>query len=251
MIIHPLLENLRKLRLKGAAQALGLQLNNPEIKHLQFEERLSLLIDHEISFRDQQQLQKRLTKAKFKNQACIPDVIYEPSRKLDRSLILSLESGRWINEHQNLLITGATGTGKSYLAEAIAHSACLKGFEVLRVQFPRILHQLTAAKGDGSYERLQANLAKVDLLLMDDFGISPFSDEHRRDFLEIADERYNRKSTIITSQLPVSSWHEAIGDSTLGDAILDRLIHNAYRMPLEGESMRKKNKKEKSHENAL
>ena len=240
MMIHPVLENLRALRLVGAAQALEMQLQNTASQDLTFEERLSLLVDYEKSFREQRRLQSRLKKAKFRNQACIPDIIYDPFRKLDKSLILNLENCLWIKEHKNILITGATGTGKSYIAEALAHSACLKEVHVLRVQFPRILHDLTAAKGDGGYARLQAQLCKVELLLIDDFGIAPFSDENRRDFLEIADERYNRKSTIITSQLPVSNWHEAIGDSTLGDAILDRLIHHAYRISLEGESMRKK-----------
>jgi DNA replication protein DnaC len=242
MIIHPVLENLRKLRLTGAAQALELQLNNTASQGLTFEERLSLLVDYEMGFREQKRLQSRLKRARFKNQACIPDIIYDPSRKLDRSLILALENCLWVREHKNILITGATGTGKSYIAEALAHSACLKEVHVLRVQFPRILHDLTAAKADGGYARLQAHLAKVEVLLIDDFGLAPFTDENRRDFLEIADERYNRKATIITSQLPVQNWHQAIGDSTLGDAILDRLVHNAYRISLEGESMRRKQK---------
>jgi len=240
MIIHPVLESLKQLRLKGFVEALENQLKNPESKQLLFEERLALLTDHEIALRENKQLQNRLKKAKFKQQACLQDVIYEPSRKLDRSLIMSLDNCDWITKHRNILITGATGTGKSYVAEAIAHNACLKGFKVLRVQCPRIFQQLIAAKADGSYLKMQAEMAKADLLLIDDLGISPLTDENRRDFLGVIDDRCKSRPTIITSQLAVKDWHEAIGDATLADAILDRLIHNAYRICLEGESMRKK-----------
>lgn len=240
MILHPVIENLKKLRFKGMIEALVSQETNAASKHLQFEERLALLVDHEISFRENRRLQARLKNAKLKEQACMQDLIYEPSRRLDRSLILSFENCDWITKHRNILITGATGTGKSYLAQALIHNACLKGFEVLRVQFPRVLHELTAAKADGSYLKMQNKIAKVDVLLIDDFGIAPFTDEHRRDFLEIIDDRYNSKSTLITSQLLIQDWHGAIGDSTIADALLDRLIHNAYRISLEGDSMRKK-----------
>lgn len=252
MILHPVIENLKKLRLKGVLEALTTQMENAENNNLKFEERLALLFEHEISIRQNRKLQVRLKNAKLKEPACMQDLIYEASRKIDKPLILSFESCDWVAKHRNILITGATGTGKSYLAQALAHNACLKGFEALRVQFPKVLHQLTAAKADGSYLKMQSQLAKVDVLLMDDFGIAPFTDEHRRDFWEIVDDRYNKKSTVITSQLPVEDWHEAIGDSTLADAILDRLVHNAYRAPLEGESMRKKitakTKKESFHE---
>lgn len=254
MILHPVMENLKKLRLKGVLEALTIQMANPVSKQQQFEERLSLLIDHELSFRANKKLQVRLKNAKLKEPACMHELIYEPSRKLDKSLILSFETCDWVSKHRNILITGATGTGKSYLAQALVHNACLKGFEVLRVQFPKILYQLTAAKADGNYLKLQNRLAKVDVLLMDDFGIAPFTDEHRRDFLEIIDDRYNSKSTLITSQLSIQDWHTAIGDSTVADAILDRLIHNAYRISLEGDSMRKKmaskNNKESLNETA-
>jgi DNA replication protein DnaC len=252
MILHPVIENLKQLRLKGVLEALTMQMVNAESGKLPFEERLALLFEHEIAMRQNRKLQIRLKNAKLKESACMQDVIYEASRKLDKSLILSFESCDWITKYRNILITGATGTGKSYLAQALAHNACLKGFEVLRVQFPKVLHQLTAAKADGSYLKMQTHLAKVDVLLMDDFGIVPFTDEHRRDLWEIIDDRYNKKSTVITSQLPVEDWHDVIGDSTLADAILDRLVHNAYRVALEGESMRKKittkSNKESCHE---
>lgn len=238
-MIHPVLENLKKLRLKGIIEALEIQLKNPDSKHLLFEERLALLIDHEMTLRENKRLQSRIKNAKFRHQACIHDIIYEPSRKLDRTLIMSLESCDWITKHQNILITGATGTGKSYLAEAFAHNACLRGFSVLRVQVPRIFQELKVAKADGSYLKMQANMAKADLLLIDDLSASEFTNEIRRDLLGILDDRYGCKSIIVTSQLDVKSWHESIGDATIADAILDRLIHNAYRFALEGSSMRR------------
>lgn len=239
MINHPVIENLKKLRLKGVVEELEKQLQNRESDHLLFEERLSILINNEIDLRENKRLQVRLKKAKFKNQAYLQDVTYEASRKLDKSLMLSFENCDWIANHRNILITGATGTGKSYLAEAIAHNACLKGFVVIRVQFPLVFHHLSLAKSDGSYVKMQAEFAKADLLLMDDFGRFPLTDENRRDLFEIVDDRHNIKSSIVTSQLPVKNWHEAVGDKTLADAILDRLIHNSYRISLEGESMRK------------
>ena len=240
MILHPVIASLRKLRLNGFAEALEIQSNNPESSSLRFEERLALLIDHETCCRETKKLQARLKKAKFRDNANIADLIYDSSRKLDKRLIQSLEICDWVNRCQNVIITGATGTGKSYLGEALTHQACLSGFGVLRVQFPRILHQLRAAKADGSYLKMQHNLAQADVLLMDDFGIAPFSEEHRQDFLEIIDDRHKRKSTVITSQLPIEQWHDAMGEGTIADAILDRLVHNAHRIALEGESMRKK-----------
>ena len=238
-MIHPVIENLKRLRLNGVIEALECQLKNPESKNLLFEERLALLIDNEVGVRERRRLQIRLRKAKLRHQASIPDVTYESVRKLDRSLFLSFESCRWIDEHRNILITGFTGTGKSYLADALAHNACMKGFTVRRLQFPRFFHELTASKADGSYLKIQGELSKADVLIMDDLFIAPFNDENRRDLLEIMDDRYNTSSTIVTSQLPTDNWHEALGDATLGDAILDRLIHNGYKIDLEGPSKRK------------
>ena len=238
-MIHPVIENLKRLRLKGIIEALECQLKNPESVNLLFEERLALLVDNEIGLRERRRLQTRLKNAKLKHQAYMPDVTYESARKLDRSLFMSFENCRWIEEHKNILIMGSTGTGKSYLAEALAHNACMKGYTVRRVQCPRLFHELCAAKADGSYLKMQAELAKADLLIMDDLYIAPFSDENRRDLLEIVDDRYHKTSTIVTSQLPVESWHEALGDATLGDAILDRLVHNSYKIALQGPSKRK------------
>ena len=239
MMIHPVIENLKRLRLNGFTEALECQLKNPESKNLLFEERLAFLVDNEVGVRERKRLQNLLKKAKLKHQASIPDVTYESVRKLDRSLFLSFESCRWIDEHKNILITGFTGTGKSYLADALAHNACMKGFSVRRLQFPRFFYELIASKADGSYLKIQSDLSKADVLICDDLFITPFSDENRRDLLEIMDDRYDKTSTIITSQLPVNNWHEALGDATLGDAILDRLLHNSYKIALEGPSKRK------------
>jgi len=238
MMIHPVIENLKRLRLNGVIEALECQLKNPESKNLLFEERLAFLLDNEIAVRERKRLQARLAKAKLKHQAYLADVTYEPSRKLDRNLFLSLESCCWIDEHRNILLTGSTGTGKSYLADALAHNACMKGFSVRRLQFPRFFHELTASKADGSYLKIQEELSKVDVLLCDDLFIAPFNDENRRSLLEIVDDRYNKGSTIVTSQLPTENWHEALGDATLGDAILDRLMPNSYKIDLKGPSKR-------------
>lgn len=239
MIIHPVLDNLKKMRLTGIFEALESQLKNPESDKLTFEERLALLVDNEHLYRENKRLTNRIKNAKFKQNACMQDVDYKSPRGLTRALFMSLENCQWINSHRNVLITGATGTGKSYLGEALAHNACMKGFTAIRLHLPKFFNHIEASKADGSYPKLLADVIKCDLLLIDDFGVIPLTTDNRRDLLEIMDDRYNTKSTIITSQRPVTEWHEAIGDKTLADAILDRLVHNAYRIELAGESMRK------------
>lgn len=240
MNIHPVIESLKKLRLKGVIEALESQQRNPEIENLLFEERLALLFDNELILRENKRLQNRLKKAKFKQNACMQDVDYRSVRGLDQTLFRSFENCNWLATYKNVLITGPTGAGKSYLGEALAHNACIKGFSAQRLQMSRFFHQITAAKADNSYLKWIGELAKCDILLIDDFGAAAFTDENRRDFLDIIDDRYNKKSTIITSQFPIKNWHEVIGDKTLADAILDRLVHNSYQIELRGESMRKR-----------
>lgn len=239
MLIHPLLESLRQLKLTGMADALSEQLQQMDMGALHFEERLSFLLDREITIRENRKLKTRLTQAKLKQQACIENIDFKKGRGLEKSVIISLASCQWIKSHQNILIFGSTGTGKTYLACALAHKACLEGYSSHYLRLPRLFQALTIAKGDGRYAKLIYQMAKTDLLILDDWGLNVFNDEQRRDLLEILDDRHNHKSTIVTSQLPLKLWHETIGDSTFADAILDRLVHNAHRLELQGESLRK------------
>jgi DNA replication protein DnaC len=238
-MLHPVLEQLKTLKLDGMLQALKEQNKLPDIGKLGFEERLGLLIEHEISLRESKRVKKRLNTARLKTQACFEDISFKATRKLDKSLVGSFENCQWLRDHRNIFITGSTGTGKTFLAEAFAHKACLKGFTALSVRLPRFLEELVQAKAEGTYLKKLLAISKIDVLVLDDFGISPFTDQNRRDFLEILDDRYKKKSTIITSQLEVKLWHSAIGDATLADAIMDRVTHNSYRFALEGPTLRK------------
>ena len=238
-MLHPVLEQLKALKLEGMLEALKGQFDQAQIRKLGFEERLGLLIEQEIALRESKRVKRRLQTAKLKTPACFEDINFKATRQLDKSVVLALENCQWLQEHRNVLISGATGTGKTYLAEAFAHKACLKGFSALSLRIPRFFAELQQAKAEGSYTKRLIALSKIDLLVLDDFGICPFTDEYRRDFLEVLDDRYKRKSTIITSQLEVKHWHAAIGDATLADAILDRVIHNSYRFELKGETLRK------------
>jgi len=239
-MMHPLLEKLRNLSLRGMACALEEQLQQSSTAALSFEERLNLLIDREHIQRENRRLTDRLRKAKLKQTACIEDIDYKNGRGLDKSVIAKLSTSEWIKSHYNLLITGKTGTGKSYLACAFAHNACLQGYSARYLRANRFFQELTLAKADGRYNKCLAELAKTNLLILDDFGLSVLTQEQRRDLLEVLDDRHNVRATIITSQLPVSHWHETIGDETLADAILDRVVHSAYQLNLMGGSMRKK-----------
>lgn len=239
MLINQTMHQLQALNLYGMATALKEQMAQVDIHSLSFEERLGLLLDREVTEKESRRLKTRLAKAKLRHLASMEDIDYQQQRGLDKSLLRQLSSGDWIKEHHNLLIVGPTGTGKTYLACALAHKACLDGFTSLYVRLSRLLPELVISKGDGSYMKRIQELAKVDVLILDDLGLLTLNADHRRDLLEIVDDRHGRKSTIVTSQLPVKLWHETINDSTLADAILDRLIHNAYRIELKGESMRK------------
>ena len=239
MLNHPTLEKLQTLRLPGMLKALNEQQQIPEIDSLGFEERLGLLIDREVTERENRRLGTRLKKAKLRHSCCVEDLDFKTSRGLDKTLILSLAACTWIARGINVLICGPTGVGKSYLACALAHKACLEGYSALYLRLPRLFEELRLAKADGRYGKLMLDYAKTDLLVLDDWGLTPMTDPQRRDLLELLEDRYGRKSTIVTSQLPIQSWHEAIGDPTLADAILDRIVHNAHKIELKGESMRK------------
>jgi len=248
MLVHPTIEGLKKLRLLGMAKALENQLDQPQIESLGFEERLGLIVDCEICDRETRKLQTRLRNAALKQEASIEDIDYKASRCIDKKLILTLANCQWTKMYRNVLIVGATGTGKTFLACALAHKACLEGNSVYYCRLPRLLPELALARGDGSYSKKMRQLAKTGVLLLDDWGLAPLTDEQRRDLLEILDDRHEKGSTIVTSQLPIKLWHEAIGDKTLADAILDRLVHNAYRLELKGDSMRKYRAKNFSQE---
>jgi len=240
MLMHPTLEKLQQLRLTGMLKALEDQAQSAEVDSLTFEERLGLLVDREFTERGNRRLATRMRKAKLRQDAAIEDINFRHPRGLDKALVLTLASCQWIHDHRNLLITGPTGAGKTFLGCALAHKACREGYSSLYMRLPKMCRELSMAKADGSYGKMLARWAKTDLIIIDDWGIAPLSAEHRRDLLEIFEDRYGLRATLVTSQIPVEKWHEYLDDPTVADAILDRLIHNAYKIELKGESMRKK-----------
>lgn len=225
------------------ADAVRQQLEQPSVQELSFEERLAMIVDREWLFRENRRLTRRLKAARLKQQAAVEDIDFRQPRGLDKSVMLTLSNCQWIRNHQNVIITGPTGIGKSYLAEALAQKACREGFTALYYRSPRIFRDLAIARGDGNYSKLLIRLAKTELLVVDDWGLSSLTDAERRDFLEVMEDRHGIRSTIITSQYPVAKWHELIGEPTLADAILDRIVHNAHKIVLKGESMRKTHSK--------
>jgi len=239
MLNHPTLEKLNSLRLSGMASALQEQWEIDGIDEMSFEERLGLLVDREAVVRETRRLQTRLRKAKLRQHACIEDIDFRHARGLDKSLVTRLADCQWVKKHQNLIITGPTGVGKSYLACAFAQKACREGYSALYLRVSRLFEDMSLAKGDGRYIKMLQTFAKTDLLVLDDYGLAKLNQEQRHDLLELLEDRHELRSTLVTSQLPIDHWHEQIGDPTLADAILDRLIHNAHTINLKGESMRK------------
>lgn len=243
MLNQPTTDKLYELRLFGMAKALEEQNGSTEYEALTFSERLGLLVDREATERDSNRLRMRLKQARLRLTATIEDIDFRHPRGLDKSLLLTLASCKWVREHQNVIVTGPTGVGKSYLACALAHKACREGFRALYLRAPRLFDELALARADGRYRKVLASYARIDLLVIDDWGLANLTEEQRRDILEILEDRHGLRATIIASQLPIEKWHKVIGDPTLGDAILDRLVHNAHKIALKGDSMRKKGKK--------
>ena len=239
MLKHPTLDQLHTLGLHGMAKAFVEVAASDEAGGLSHPEWLGLLLDREASLRQDKRLAARLRVAKLRQQACVEDIDYRSPRGLDRAMMQKLINGDWIDAHDNLALIGPTGVGKSWLASALGHKACRDNRSVLYQRVPRLFEELALARGDGRHARLLRSLGRADLLVLDDWGLEPLDAAARHDLLEILEERYGRKSTLVTSQLPVDRWHEIIGDPTYADAILDRLVHNAHRIELTGESMRR------------
>ncbi len=237
MLTEPLVEQLQTLRLRGMAAALEQQLNAPDLIEQSFENRLGLMIQQEQIERANARLAQRLRWAKLPIDACLEDLDTRTPRGIDRGQLNQLTDLAWIRQHLNALITGPTGVGKSFIASALAHAACRADFSVRCFRLPRLIDELARQAALQKRSAFYRQLAKADLLVIDDFGLTPLSDESVRELLEILDDRYDRRSTLVTSQLPVDQWHGYLGDRTLADAILDRLVHNSYRLVLKGDSM--------------
>ena len=240
MMNQQTLDKLHALRWFGLAEAWRRQMEDPEVASLSFDERFSLLVDQHWTWRENQAMASRLKNSKLPAEPCVEDIDFRHPRGLDRSLIRTLADSRWVAQHHSILFTGPTGVGKSWLAQALAQKACRDGYTVWYRPIPKLFRELMVARADGSLGRVLETLARTDVLVVDDFAMAPLNEQERRDFLEICDDRYNRRSMILTSQLPVEKWHAQMGDPTVADSILDRLVHNAYRIELSGESIRKR-----------
>lgn len=240
MMTEPTVEKLHAMKLYAMTTAWIAQRTDPSTSDLSFDERLALIVEAEALARDNKRIAKMLHDAKLRiPTACIEDVDHGPKREIDKALFRQLGTGRWIADRQNVLITGMTGVGKSYVACALGQLACRLGFRVLYKRVPRLFEELALAHADGSYVRLLARLAKVDVLILDDWGLAPMTDQQRRDVLEVLEDRHGARSTVVTSQMPVENWHDYIGHPTIADAVLDRLVHNAHKLKMKGPSRRK------------
>jgi DNA replication protein DnaC len=232
-------KKLMDMKMYGLAAEFERYLDEPGKDKLSFDERLGLMVDREWTERQERKLKLRLSKAKLREKACIEDIDYRHPRGLDRSIMQRLAACKWIAEHENVIITGPTGVGKTWIACALTDKACREGHSARYTRVPRLLHDLNIARADGTYSRELGRLARTDVLILDDWGLAPLGDRERRDILEIVEDRNGRRSTIVTSQLPVKKWHDNIGEPTIADSIMDRLVHNAHRIELKGASLRK------------